>query len=861
MPYHLAIGPQLISQHGLSGDPANGGASAYLEAVQALSGLRLELVRAPSIERAALLLKHQQVDGLAFSLPSTVSLLPSSVALSPSFYSGSTVMVTRRTAAPAALSSMGGMRVGVIGNGEYRAFLAQNFPDVDIYQMANVDEMLDAVDRGAIDAALGVDAVLAPLARKRFDTRLAVQVAPDAPPVEMRVASLPHRAGEMEMAHQTFRSLPLDTRQDILERWLNALYRSPPTVRAVLTHYRLQVTVLCAVLLATLLAVTHAQRNARALASRQASAARILTNARVEGLSGPAILVRERDEPVVADITVRNGSTLVAGNGVLLEATDTVTVAFNVESSTLAGNIINGAAATTHVNLGNNASITGVFDNVTSATLAVGGRWQLAGDSDVGALTLNSGGTVALGDGTAFNTLTVSGDFVGAGGALLFNTVLGDDASDSDKLIIGGSTSGQTNVAVNNVGGAGAQTVNGIQLIQVGGASNGVFTLAGRAIGGQYEYFLHQGTTAAPTEGNWYLRSALPVAPDPCLADPTLPGCTPVVVPPDPDPCVVNPALPQCQPPIPVLRPEPGAYLANQAAATQMFGMRLSDRTGGTTRGLSERGAWARVSRNQADYGVIADQLSVNGDTSVLQVGTDLLSWGADSRGQFGVMLGGGRANNTVTSRETGYSAKGKVEGQAVGVYASWLQDPAQTTGVYVDAWAQYAQFKNTVQGDALAKERYDSDAKTASVEAGYSFKVVDSASTSMFLEPQLQLSYTDFSADRHVETNGTVIDGNDAGGLTSRVGVRLFGHANSSIGNRVQPFVAVNWIHGADDNSLRFDGDRLEGGLPKDRYEAKAGASLQLGQRWTAWGDMGLQKGQAGYRDVAGQIGLRASW
>jgi len=584
-------------------------------------------------------------------------------------------------------------------------------------------------------------------------------------------------------------------------------------------------------------------------------------NALVEGGSGSAIAVRFDGETTNSTIYARNGARLIGGNGNILEVEGGSTATFNVESSALTGNIVNDATSTTNVNLSNSASITGVFDNVTSATLAGGGSWQLAGDSDVGALTLNSGGTVALGDGTAFNTLTVSGDYVGAGGTLLFNTVLGDDASASDKLIVGGSTSGQTNVAVTNVGGAGAQTVNGIQLIQVGGASNGVFTLAGRAVGGQYEYFLHQGTAAAPTDGNWYLRSELPVVPDPCLADPTLPGCTPVVVPPDPDPCVVNPALPQCQPPIPVLRPEPGAYLANQAAATQMFDMRLSDRTGGTARGLSERGAWARVSRNQADYGVIADQLSVNGDTSVLQVGTDLLSWGADSRGQFGVMLGGGRANNTVTSRETGYSAKGKVEGQAVGVYASWLQDPVQTTGLYVDAWAQYAQFKNTVQGDALAKERYDSDATTASVEAGYSFKVLDSATTAMFVEPQLQLSYTDFSADRHVETNGTVIDGSDAGGLTSRVGVRLFGHANSDIGNRVQPFVAVNWIHGADDNSLRFDGERLEGGLPKDRYEAKAGASLQLGQRWTAWGDMGLQKGQGGYRDVAGQIGLRASW
>ena len=607
-------------------------------------------------------------------------------------------------------------------------------------------------------------------------------------------------------------------------------------------------------------------------------ASALIDGSQVEGRTGSAIVVLETGEPVVADMTLRNGATLVAGNGILLEVQNAATANFNVESSTLTGNIVNGAAATTNVNLSNNASITGVFDNVTSATLAGGGRWQLAGDSGVGALNLNSGGTVALGDGTAFNTLTVSGDYVGGGGTLLFNAVLGDDASASDRLVIGGSTSGQTNVAVNNVGGAGAQTVNGIPLIQVGGASSGVFALTGRAVGGQYEYFLHQGTTAVPGNGNWYLRSVLPTAPDPCLADPTLPGCTPIVVPPDPDPCltnpsgpgcvitvpdpcVVDPALPQCQPPVPVLRPEPGAYLANQAAATQMFGMRLQDRTGGTARGLSERGAWARVVRNQADYGVIGDQLSVNGDTSVLQVGTDLLSWGADSRGQFGVMLGGGRANNTVTSRETGYSAKGKVEGQAIGVYASWLQDPAQTTGLYVDAWAQYAQFKNTVQGDALAKERYDSDAKTASVEAGYSFKVLDSATTAMFVEPQLQLSYTDFSADRHVETNGTVIDGSDAGGLTSRVGVRVFGHANSSIGNRVQPFVAVNWIHGADDNSLRFDGDRLEGGLPQDRYEAKAGASLQLGQRWTAWGDMGLQKGQGGYRDVAGQIGLRASW
>ncbi|MGE8245060.1 MAG: hypothetical protein ACN6RA_03530, partial [Stenotrophomonas maltophilia] len=152
-------------------------------------------------------------------------------------------------------------------------------------------------------------------------------------------------------------------------------------------------------------------------------------NSLIEGLSESAIAVRFDGEPTVSDIFIRNNARLIGGNGNILEVEGGSTANFNVESSALTGNIVNDATSTTHVDLSNNASITGVFDNVTSATLAGGGRWQLAGDSDVGALTLNNGGTVALGDGTAFNTLTVSGDYAGAGGTLLFNTVLADDAS------------------------------------------------------------------------------------------------------------------------------------------------------------------------------------------------------------------------------------------------------------------------------------------------------------------------------------------------------------------------------------------------------------------------------------------------
>ncbi|MBK0014668.1 autotransporter outer membrane beta-barrel domain-containing protein, partial [Stenotrophomonas sp. S41] len=249
---------------------------------------------------------------------------------------------------------------------------------------------------------------------------------------------------------------------------------------------------------------------------------------RVEGKTGAALFVAPPPGTNRVDGEVqfiaRNGAELVGSNGNLLEVTAAAAkVGFTVDNSNLIGNIINTGGSTVDVALTNNATLLGVTQGITSMSLD-NARWQMSGDSSTGSLSLGSGGEIALGDGSAFHTLNVSGNFTGADGTLIFNTVLAGDDAASDKLVIGGDTSGTANVRVNNVGGAGAQTVNGIELIQVGGASNGQFNLAGRAVGGQYEYFLHKGTG---TDGNWYLRSVLPTAPDPCEVDPSLPECNP----------------------------------------------------------------------------------------------------------------------------------------------------------------------------------------------------------------------------------------------------------------------------------------------------------------------------------------------
>ena len=547
------------------------------------------------------------------------------------------------------------------------------------------------------------------------------------------------------------------------------------------------------------------------------------------------------------DITVANGAQLFGGDGnLLLVGRDTGVVStrndvnFNVDNARLAGNVTydptNAPTAQVNVFLRNKAQIDGRFTNVTTADIGTDSTWLLTGDSNVGALTLGATGTVALGNGGTFNTLNVD-TFTGNGGTVLFNTQLGDDTSATDKLIVSGDTSGQANVRVLNAGGAGAKTNKGIELIRVGGASNGQFDLQGRAVGGQYEYFLFKDAT----NGGWYLRSELATAPDPCVVDPTLPECQPI------DP--VDPVAPT-----PVLRPETGAYLANQIAVDQLLRHGWRDRQGGS---FSEEGVrgWARVDSNQSKLGAVNDQLDLRVDRSRVQLGADMGVFD-NGRGRLGVMATLAQSSATSRSELTGYNAKGKVEGGALGVYGSWNND-----AMYLDASVQRGQFRNRVQGEGLAEERYDSDIWQSSVEAGYRIGIGQIGSTALSLQPELQLVYTNISTDRHEETNGTVVRALDDNGLSGRVGLRLQGEGHSTAGASVSPYVVANWYRDGTNNGIAFDDEVLKAGIPRNRYELNTGARVQFRSGLSAWGGFGVMRGDHGYRETTANLSVAYKW
>lgn len=576
----------------------------------------------------------------------------------------------------------------------------------------------------------------------------------------------------------------------------------------------------------------------------------LIDGSHVEGTSGPAVKVAPTfSRPSeLSRLTVQNGATLVGGNGNLVEVDADQQLDLTARTSTLNGNFVIADTAAATLRFLDGLVLTGQINGPAEVIVDQGGRWTLSGDSSTGNLTLGTGSHILLGaEGqAAYPQLTVNGNYTGNGGTLHFNTVLAGDDAATSRMHVTGDTGGTTNVIVNNIAGAGAQTVTGIPLVQVDGASTGSFVLQGRAIGGMYEYFLHRNAPGT-ADGNWYLASTY--TGNPCDINPSLPECDPedpVIPPPDPDPD-----------PEPVLRPEPGAYLANQAAAEQMFRLRRHDR-GEPGFDRARPGTWVRGGRDQIQADV-AGQVDARTHLNVLQLGTDLWRWG-EGRGQLGLMLGRGDASTRAVSTLTGYGTRGKVKGTSAGVYVGWVQDAQSSAGLYVDGWAQASRFDNEVQGEALDKETYDAKARSASLEIGYAWAIRATGASTLYLQPQAQLIWTDYDGDSLVEANGTLVEDGRSGGLDSRLGVRLFGQGTLE-GNRVQPFLAVNWLRGERDPSMRFNGEQLEARLTKNLYEVQAGAQLQLGQRWSAWGDLRVQRGERDYRNHGAQLGLRAAW
>ncbi|KOY02687.1 autotransporter outer membrane beta-barrel domain-containing protein [Pseudomonas nunensis] len=192
----------------------------------------------------------------------------------------------------------------------------------------------------------------------------------------------------------------------------------------------------------------------------------------------------------------------------------------------LAGNLV----------LGDSASGTGVLNIDGSSTLtSIQGSIRPFAAGQLA--TLNNAGVIDLtrSNSRTDDSLTVQGNYVGNNGQLLLQSVIGDDNSPSDKLVVNdGTLTGSTVISVSNLGGVGGLTQqNGIPLVLAQGTAvseNSAFVLSGPISAGAYDYRLFKGGVTVGTENSWYLRSAV-VAPAVLSVPNPDPALPPIIVP------------------------------------------------------------------------------------------------------------------------------------------------------------------------------------------------------------------------------------------------------------------------------------------------------------------------------------------
>lgn len=491
---------------------------------------------------------------------------------------------------------------------------------------------------------------------------------------------------------------------------------------------------------------------------------------------------------------------------------------------------------------GNSASFTG-NTNVQAGTLQVDGvlggptnvlsAGRLTGTGQIGPTT--NSGMIAPGHSNSFGTLTIAGNYIPAGGSLEIKTQLGNDSSPTDRLVVTGTTAGVTPVTIINVGGLGAQTQQGIQVVQVNGASNGQFNLANGnyVIGGQsaliagaYGYVLQKDQA----DGDWYLRSSRVAA--------GVAGDGPLY-----------------QPGVPVYEAYATTLLALSSVPT------LRQRVGTRRYDASDRdqdGVWGRVEGkvNHLEPSISTSAIRQDIDSWQAQFGVDRVLSGEKDGARLvgGVTARYGTADTRVASIYGDGSIDTKTYG--VGTTLTWYGQQ----GAYVDTQLQATWFSSDLSS-RLAGSLVNGQlgrGYAASVEAGMALPVKSGFS----LIPQAQLSYVSSSFGFKDRFNAQV-DGDKGESLQGRLGLAFDYHRDwpDAAGPRRQ----LNVYGLINLKRELLNGTRVTvSGTPFDTRQGRTwagvggGGDYAWGERYTIYGEVAADSDLNGSYSVSATAGLK---
>lgn len=525
-----------------------------------------------------------------------------------------------------------------------------------------------------------------------------------------------------------------------------------------------------------------------------------LSNTRVEGLNGAAILVDNAE----ANIAVLNNSTLVGSNGILMQLTNGAEGNLRVGSSHLVGDIVADGSSTANVLLEDSATLTGRLQNVQNLGVNSNARWIMVGDGEVENLSMN-GGAIQFGNPGEFFKLNV-GTLSGSGGTFHMHTDF--RTGQVDTLTVTGAATGNHTVAIDSSGTEPAGS-GSIRVIQIG-SGDATFTLAGGAVDlGAFSYNLDQ---LSSTE--WYLN-ALTRAPSS--------GTQSVIA------------------------------LFN-AAPTAWYGelSTLRTRMGEVRMDHGKAGGWIRAYGNKFD-------VDASSGVAYQQVQQGL-SFGADAPlpmgdGQWLVgVLGGYSKSDLDLSRGT----TGTINSYYLGAYTTWLDEQS---GYYFDGVLKLNRFQNEsdvhLSDGKKTKGNYDSHGVGGSLEFGRHIKLADD----YFVEPFTQLSGVIIQGKSYDLDNGLSAEGSRTRSLLAKAGATA-GRDFKWDDKVVQPYIRAAYVHEfANNNEVQVNDNTFNNDLSGSRGELGVGVAAALSDKVSIHADFDYSDGNKIKQPWGANVGVRYSW
>ncbi|MBJ6135084.1 autotransporter outer membrane beta-barrel domain-containing protein [Ochrobactrum sp. Q0168] len=517
----------------------------------------------------------------------------------------------------------------------------------------------------------------------------------------------------------------------------------------------------------------------------------------------------------------------------------------------------------------------GAFSRMSAYSVANDAALEL-GSFATDMASLSNGGTVDFG-GSGGTALHIAGNYIGNGGTLVMNTVLGDDNSNTDTMKVDGSTSGTTTVVVKNRGGLGAQTLNGIELIDVGGKSDGAFDLKGdyTTKDGQaailtssaYAYTLQKGDAHSSNTNDWYLVSQY-TGTNP---DGPSPNCS------DPNGCSNNPSGPsRFSPAAPVYT----SYAASMQALNQLPTLQqrrgdqyIAKKTSAIHSDAGEtdgQAIWARIegAHNRLEPNTTAGRVQQDVNTVIMQAGVDGQFY-EDENGRLiaGItgQYGNGRAKTSSEFDDSLGGGQLNTQGWGLGGTITWYGND----GFYVDGQAQANWYKTDLSfggGNKGLSNDNNGFGYALSVESGKRFDLDEHWS----LTPQAQLMFSSVDFDTFSDSYGATVSNRDGNSLNGRVGLAA-NYANSWQGtdsrlvNANVYGIANVYQEFLDGTSINYGGTRMK--ADQDRTWAGVGFGgtyAWADNKYSIYGEGTLNTSLNHFADsyaVKGNVGFRVNW